>query len=1019
MRPVAISLTAFQGYADTVKVEFTHLEGAGVYVISGETGSGKTTLLDAMCWALYGELPGVRKSTKGSGIRNLSAPASRATRVVFVFDVKDGRRFRVIRTPAQESEKKRGAGTTTRPATAFVDQWEGGGWVPLKATPKEVNKFIPQLLGLTDQEFATVLLLAQGEVTRALSALPSEREDLFRKLFNTHQYQAITDRLGNKAKSLASAVDTQQKSINAAIAKALTDATTALSRTEVAEFFNSPEIDSLDVADEVMNAAKTQVTLIHEAALREVQDANKVLAAQEEGVRLWEKARQRSEDQQLVEESRDEVEVAREAVRRFTNATALEAQLVGLTGAVEEKDAAEAALRLAQDGVETALSDVTSLEAPIASTLSTTSTELELKTLEELLAKVSSDARSAAGMRDDLVEFGRLHEAAALKVEALVSEDEQHAKDVDDAGALIAEFDQLIEDAESRLTGRDFAKECLGRSLAAAEIDGRIAGLAKEIEDLSVAEREAEIAFADARRLWLANVATQLADDLVPGQPCAVCGSTEHPKLAVGAEADVDGAEMSRLDQVHQKAFSALQRAEAEMQAAESRRPDTSDLPPTSTLQSEVALLDDLVEKLPTWRSQRAEQVEVQSAARTRRAAIEADLSHERAAVSEFSLKSERVRDELGQLESKISSLLGDVDLETVQRAVGTAVETFRALDEARNTRVGATKIVNTLNDAIHHAMSTAGFSSVDEVSEILLSRDETEALRRKVLDFDKVEARIKMLDDELRGKSVPTDEPDLTAARAKAEVADQHERAVGKALTFLQAGQEALAGDRRLIRDQEAEMESVQAGGRALLRVASAVKGSTGTGAAPGLETWILQSTLEDVASASNGWLKNLSDHRYEMVANENSGADRGNTFLAISIRDADSGELREANTLSGGERFQAALAFALGLGSVVTESSAGTHLGCLFIDEGFGTLDDKSRQSAVEQLAKIRDGGRRTVGVITHIKEIKEMLTVGIEITAEGRGRKRGSQVLQPRIKDYTPEPNWKTLLQVEEAE
>jgi exonuclease SbcC len=172
-------------------------------------------------------------------------------------------------------------------------------------------------------------------------------------------------------------------------------------------------------------------------------------------------------------------------------------------------------------------------------------------------------------------------------------------------------------------------------------------------------------------------------------------------------------------------------------------------------------------------------------------------------------------------------------------------------------------------------------------------------------------------------------------------------------------------------------------------------------------------------VAAASNTWLKNLSDHRYEMVANENSGAERGKTSLAISIRDGDSGDLREVNTLSGGEKFQAALAFALGLGSVVTEASAATHLGCLFIDEGFGTLDDNSRAAAVEQLQKLRQGGRRTVGVITHIKEIKDILEIGIEITTEGRGRRRGVSVNQPAIRHYTPEPNWKTLLRVGEAE
>ena len=117
MRPIALSLTAFQSFGEKVELEFTHLEKNGVFVISGETGSGKTTILDSMCWALFGELPGDRGGVAATPRSNNANPAT-PTRVVFVFECSQGGRYRVVREPAQLVPKKRGEGFTNASAKA-------------------------------------------------------------------------------------------------------------------------------------------------------------------------------------------------------------------------------------------------------------------------------------------------------------------------------------------------------------------------------------------------------------------------------------------------------------------------------------------------------------------------------------------------------------------------------------------------------------------------------------------------------------------------------------------------------------------------------------------------------------------------------------------------------------------------------------------------------------------------------------------------------------------------------------
>lgn len=1019
MRPIALSLTAFQGYADTVEVEFTHLEKAGVYVITGETGSGKTTLLDAMCWALYGELPGARKSTKGSGLRNLAAPTSRETRVVFVFDVKDGRRFRVTRAPAQEGAKKRGAGTTTRPAAASVDQWEGGGWVPVKTSTKEVNNFIRDLLGLTDEEFSTVLLLAQGEVTKALAASPSEREELFRKLFKTQQYKAITERLSSKAKALNEAVQSRQALVDAATRNAVDAAAATLARSEVDAFVDPPEVATLDDAQIALETAKKAVDSLHASAVDVVSRARDLVSQQQEADRLWEVSVSLKAEQDFVSAKKAEVEIFRDRVSRLDKAQSLKPQIDSLDGAVSKSTTAEHAVVDAQSRVADALTAVCDSGAPVVASISAASNVDLIREVKDKLSALTTDAAridSLVGMRS--AEESR-RAASETKLSDLKAENERLVSELNVLDARMLEVDELICQAEARLIGFDDLKSQLTKVMTAVEVDQKVADLTERRLEVAAAEEAAHSAFEAGRRRWLEDTSAQLALDLVHGEPCSVCGSTEHPKPATITDSGADAGDLTKLEEAYRDAFGALQTVDAEILAMKATRPDTADLATLAILQAAVDDIQTQADNIPGWRDERSVILGQQSDIAIRRAAIVVELGHHADAQSAAVNAIAGLGDEIAHLQASLARELGDADLAGLAGAVDAALAVFAELERVRGEASSAVRLVEELQSALRASLAVAGFGTAEEATHVLADAPGIELLRNQVREFDAVVARVKVLEGDLRGKSVPIAKPDLTEAQTTLDAADAQERAVGTAVNFLQAGIDGLNRERDDINARVIEIDNLQAGGKALLRVAGAVKGTTGSESAPGLEAWVLQATLEDVAAASNTWLKNLSDHRYEMVANENSGAERGKTSLAISIRDGDSGDLREVNTLSGGEKFQAALAFALGLGAVVTEASAATHLGCLFIDEGFGTLDDNSRAAAVEQLQKLRQGGRRTVGVITHIKEIKDILEIGIEIKTEGRGRRRGVSVNQPAIRHYTPEPNWKTLLKVGESE
>ena len=124
----SLEITAFGPFSDTVTVDFDQLSAAGLFLLSGQTGAGKTSVLDAVCFALYGDVPGDRSSAKR--FRCDTAPAGLAPRVVLEATL-GGRRFRLTRSPAWQRPKKRGAGHTTEQAHVLLEEHVDAAWVAL------------------------------------------------------------------------------------------------------------------------------------------------------------------------------------------------------------------------------------------------------------------------------------------------------------------------------------------------------------------------------------------------------------------------------------------------------------------------------------------------------------------------------------------------------------------------------------------------------------------------------------------------------------------------------------------------------------------------------------------------------------------------------------------------------------------------------------------------------------------------------------------------------------------------
>ena len=188
MRLHHLEATAFGPFADTVAVDFDQLSDAGLFLLTGATGAGKTSVLDAVCFALYGDVPGDRNAAKR--LRSDQAAPGLAPCVTLEATL-SGRRFRIIRSPAWERPKKRGTGTTSQQASVTISERIGGAWQPLSSRLDETGHLISRLVGMNVTQFTQVAMLPQGRFQAFLRARSDERHRLLQQLFRTGRFEDV------------------------------------------------------------------------------------------------------------------------------------------------------------------------------------------------------------------------------------------------------------------------------------------------------------------------------------------------------------------------------------------------------------------------------------------------------------------------------------------------------------------------------------------------------------------------------------------------------------------------------------------------------------------------------------------------------------------------------------------------------------------------------------------------------------------------------------------------------------
>ncbi|MEV5157822.1 SMC family ATPase [Streptomyces sp. NPDC053728] len=1007
MRLHRLTLTAFGPFGDRQEVDFDALSRAGIFLLHGPTGAGKTSVLDAVCYGLYGAVPGARQSP-GTSLRSDHAQVDLPTEVCLELTV-GGRRLEVTRRPAQPRPKKRGGGFTTEKAQSLLREYDPEhGWKALSRSHQEIGEEIGGLVGMSREQFCQVVLLPQGDFARFLRADAEARGRLLGRLFDTRRFAAVEERLAELRRAAEARVKAGDEQILALVQRLAQAAGPAADEVVLPEerpgepglaegvlqwaaVARSGAGERLDIARCILAGAEERNTVAHYA-----------FEAERELARLQQRYEETQRRAAGLEDRRAERDRCHEQLAR-----ARKADLVA--PALDLRDEAERAHRTA----------------------------------------VGARERSRSGLPPELAEAG--YDQLAGKERALRAElgglgaarrAERRSREIDAERAGLERQsrsdDELIQEAAQWLAGWEATHRSLREGVEAGQdaathaeqLAGRLVPARRRLEaarrrDALAAQEEsaasvltaARESAVEAHEQWLAlreqrlrGIAAELAGQLVDGTACTVCGSAEHPEPARAEAGHVDRATEEEALAAHQRADRARAAAESELGVvrerlaaarSESAEPEhgtgaDGGPAPADRAPASVAALQAAVDGLTR------EHADAHRLAAGTHAAREALATAEREHLGRLDDRQQAERRAAARtsrreaLDREQAAL--EEELVTARGACDSVAEHTALLERRAGLVAGAAEALRAEQDAaqrlkeadgrVADAAFRAGFDTPRAAAAKLLGDTAQRELQHRI---DAWQTEAAAVADRLAEEDARTaaDRPAATpdAAQEAYELSAKHLR---DSAAVHASAQERVKELGRLSRGVEDAVRALGPRRQEYERVARLAGLTAGTSAdnerKMRLEAYVLAARLEQVAAAATARLQRMSSGRYTLVhSDERSGGRRAG--LGLHVVDSWTGRERDTATLSGGETFFASLALALGLADVVTDEAGGVRLDTLFIDEGFGSLDDQTLDEVLDVLDSLRERDR-SVGIVSHVADLRRRIPAQLEVVKERQG-------------------------------
>ena len=925
MRPIKLVLSAFGPYASKIELDLSKLGENGVYLITGDTGAGKTTIFDAITFALFGKPSGDIRDVKT--LRSEYAKEEIETYVELDFVYHD-EEYHIYRRPeyTYTHVQKNGEVKQRSKATdAYLILPNGERIVK----PTEVTKQVEQLLGMKRDQFRQIAMIAQGSFLEILNADTKERGKLFEKVFMTSKYSVLMDRLNQMAKESY---------------LALNDAKLRLQ--QIISDVRVPDILQEQYAQTLETFAMDDIQPVYDLL-------DEIIASSKESTEKLQK--QKAQIQNQLQKSRKE---ETEKTKQLQDLLSLE-KLLKEKPAKEEK-ANLYAERVKNDGekyhiqIDALKKEQAQIEHELPEYESLTKLSTKLAEIKKQISIISKDLETKINFKK------QLDEDIALK--------QKEAHTLTDSELSLNKVILKEEEIEKKISAFHHASMIQSNYQNAVNALKEKTQLLQESTDRKVILQKQ---YDDAQISYFANQAGLLALRLTKGEPCPVCGSLEHPRPASHSNKLVTEEE---INQYKKK----VDQAEKEYQITSKACADAS--LKMNALQNELEL-------------------------------VLKSVTEETVSFEDVQLFIDEHTVQLKKEEKEISTCIKQLQQQSkhyqeLQKMIPQLQQKFTAISE----EVSQNQIAQTKLSVEYEQLQ----KQVQEITAKLKYTSETEAKNRismitkQILEYqqqiNRLESESKLAMDELvyvsaqidmlKGKvsssidEIPNQQKQLKILQTEIENLQVQQEEILKCIHNTEM-YESDAQDTKKKIVSESDAYQIKLSRYSSLKELADVAMGNGRSSKEKitLQEYVQIAYLDRMIHKANERYLSMSNQQYQLVRSAGTKDKRSHEALDLDVIDFSNGSIRPVSSLSGGESFIASLALALGMSDEIQSQAGGIQIDTMFIDEGFGTLDQDSLNNAIQTLTNL-SGENRLVGIISHVKELKERIHKGIIVTKDLHG-------------------------------
>lgn len=1035
-------MTAFGPYAKNEEIDFTILNDKNIFLITGPTGAGKTTIFDGISYAIYGEASG--EDRDGESLRSQFADVDTLTSVELEFELK-GTKYYIKRIPKQEKRKSRGEGTTEQKTDAEMKIIHSDEQVKVISGVSNVNDKINEIMGINYAQFKQIMMIPQGEFRKLLVSESKDREKILQKIFGTEAYKLVEIKLNDRAREIKNIIKDLNNKQSENISTIQFDNNTLLMELIENENRNVTEIvTSLESFIEKDIEKRSSLEKSAKESLNELEENQKKIFEAKENNKKFEEKEELEKIKAKLEDRQPIMDLEKERLTKARKASQIDAVEENYIERHKDLIVKKRELELNLSSIETASKDL--IKAEEALKLENSKEEEKIKLLE--YTSVLKGYREKVKIFEDentslnLIEL-QLKDVNNKKIEKkqLIEKVKENIEILSNKLEVVrqASSDYIKLNAELEKTNQIYNKISVLHSENKKLISFRNEYLKykKEVNENKKLYEECEKKFRDMEQIFRDGQAGVLALGLNTGDPCPVCGSTHHPKLAK-LEHDVPTEdELKKYKKLLEETKNKFDKSDESFRETDIK--GRSLLSITNRLKEELNLLieenilelskDDLTDfinnRLLEFESLKEKlyiEVKKLDKEKNQEEAILKSLNEKKTLLQAEEKKLEKLNDEYAQKLAEVErkkGILNQLMIEIPEnlrseRALKKVIEDSesrydfmcKALKAAQNLynecklqyekllteNEGLIKSLNEAEASLKEAESKlneevikSGFKNLEDYKASKLNEEEVEKLNKKINEFSEelrsVKDRYEKSLKDLEGLSI-IDVSTLLEKdkniRDQMEVLEKEKAELHAKITRNKSSLLRINELSEQIKEKEKEYSIIG-------DLAEVAKGNNTERMT--FERYVLAAFFDEIIEKANLRLGKMTEYRYELDRIKEKGKGLTQSGLELQVFDNYTGKYRHVKTLSGGESFKASLALALGLADVVQCYAGGISIDTIFIDEGFGTLDPESLDNAIQCLIDLQNYGR-LVGIISHVPELKERIDSRLEIIPSAEG-------------------------------